>query len=329
MLTPQPIATSSILVSPTLQPTGSMMLKRMITTNVKAACPATKEIMEGATPDTSTASGRSAQSRAGWSATPMVMTEPTMKPSAVPPTARSAVAPVPSALERNTERVPSTTQKPCWTFVISITATASARPTPPRNALRNHTERKERWDRSRSANRLGVDSSPIPRRRSTTAGAPAASSAASATISVAIPSARAWNPGSSAAAMLPSSCVAGSASGRTSAGSDAASARVETSAASSAAISSSRARVASCTALILVGSSTGWPSPSQIKDAAWWRVSATFSVIAWAVARPFDQCSSPTMAVLPATHSTRPTSLDSATATAAAPVGGYGVPENC
>ena len=35
------------------------------------------------------------------------------------------------------------------------------------------------------------------------------------------------------------------------------------------------------------------------------------------------------MAELPATHSTRPTSLESATAPEAAPVGGYGVPENC
>src|ERR1700728_1879219 len=41
-----------------------------------------------------------------------------------------------------------------------------------------------------------------------------------------------------------------------------------------------------------------------------------------------DQCSSRNIAVFPATHSTPPTSLDTAPAPEAAPVGGYGVPEN-
>ena len=59
MLTAQPMATSSILVRPTFHPMGSMMLNRMITTKVKPACPAANEIMDGATPDTSTAKGRS------------------------------------------------------------------------------------------------------------------------------------------------------------------------------------------------------------------------------------------------------------------------------
>jgi hypothetical protein len=68
-------------------------------------------------------------------------------------------------------------------------------------------------------------------------------------------------------------------------------------------------------------SSTGCPPASQITAAALLSVSATTSsnsatwgsrVIApWAV-----------RVMLPATHSTRPTSLDSATAPAAAPVGG-------
>ena len=70
-------------------------------------------------------------------------------PMAVPPIARSAVAPVPKALERNTDRVPSTTQKPCDTFVISTTVTARASPAAPRTALRNHTERNERCESSR------------------------------------------------------------------------------------------------------------------------------------------------------------------------------------
>jgi hypothetical protein len=102
----------------------------------------------------------------------------------------------------------------------------------------------------------------------------------------------------------------------------------DTSASSSAVINSSSCSVDSCTASIRAGSVTAWPSPSQMRAAAWWRVSATFSVTASAGGSSVAQWSSPIMAVLPATHSTRPTSLESATAPAAAPVGGYGVPEN-
>ena len=76
------------------------------------------------------------------------------------------------------------------------------------------------------------------------------------------------------------------------------------------------------TASIRAGSCTGWPSPSQISAADWCNVSATCSVTARAGIGSVDQCSSPIMALLPATHSTRPTSLDSATAPDAAPVGG-------
>src|ERR1700693_2650333 len=88
-------------------------------------------------PEMSTASGRSAQSRSVWSPTPTMMTEPTTTPRAVPPTARTTVAPVPSALERSTDRVPRTTQKPCWTSMTSITATARASPMAPRTLVRN------------------------------------------------------------------------------------------------------------------------------------------------------------------------------------------------
>ena len=62
-LTAQPMATSSILVSPTCQPLGTMMLNTMMTTTVKPACPAANEIMVGATPETATARGRSTHSK--------------------------------------------------------------------------------------------------------------------------------------------------------------------------------------------------------------------------------------------------------------------------
>ncbi len=73
-----------------------------------------------------------------------MMAEPTTKPTAVPATARRAVEPVPTALDRSTERVPSTTQKPCSTPLISTTATARARAAAPRTVLRNHTDRNVR-----------------------------------------------------------------------------------------------------------------------------------------------------------------------------------------
>ena len=75
------------------------------------------------------------------------------------------------------------------TLVISTTATARARPTAPRRALRNQTERKDRWDTSRWARAEERTRPPFPGGGRLTGSAPAASSAASATISVAIPSA--------------------------------------------------------------------------------------------------------------------------------------------
>ena len=63
-------------------------------------------------------------------------------PTAVPTSARHAIDPVDEALVRSTDRVPSTTQKPCCTPVRSATATATASATEPRAALRNHTDRR-------------------------------------------------------------------------------------------------------------------------------------------------------------------------------------------
>src|SRR5262249_26770155 len=71
----------------------------------------------------------------------------------VPATARSAVAPVPRALDRSTDRVPSATQNACETPVILATATATARAAAPRKELRSQTERTVKWvaDRCHSA----------------------------------------------------------------------------------------------------------------------------------------------------------------------------------
>ena len=66
-------------------------------------------------------------------------TAPNTKPTAVPATARSTRVPVVSALLRNTDIAPSTTQNPCCTGNTWVTATASASPSPVRRLLRSTT----------------------------------------------------------------------------------------------------------------------------------------------------------------------------------------------
>ena len=70
---------------------------------------------------------------------------PITNPTAVPVSARSAVEPVEAALVRSTDRVPSTTQNPCWTPERSATVTATAIASAPRRLLMNHTERRLAW----------------------------------------------------------------------------------------------------------------------------------------------------------------------------------------
>ncbi len=96
MLTPQPMATSSIRVRPTFQPSGLDDVEQDDhDQGERRPARPTNEIIAGAMPETSTAKGSSTHSRTVWSATPIMMAEPTTNPMAVPPTARSAVAPVP------------------------------------------------------------------------------------------------------------------------------------------------------------------------------------------------------------------------------------------
>ena len=57
----------------------------------------------------------------------------------MPATARSTRVPVVSALLRNTDIAPSTTQNPCSTGNTCVTATASASPSPVRRLLRSTT----------------------------------------------------------------------------------------------------------------------------------------------------------------------------------------------
>ena len=130
-----------------------------------------------------------------------MMTEPTTKPTAVPAMARNAVEPVPRALDRSTDSVPSTTQKPCSTSVISTTATARASPAAPRTAFRNHTDRSDRWDLSRGHSSCEASIPARPSRRLSTALAPDASRAASTTMVVAVPTLLMWKLGSRAEAM--------------------------------------------------------------------------------------------------------------------------------
>ena len=114
----------------------------MTTKTVKAAWPAAKDTIDGVTPATSTATGRRAHNRSVWSATPSMIAAPTMKPTTVPPRARSAVDPVPRAFERSTDSVPRPTQNPWLTSVNWTTRAAMARAAAPRTLFWSHTERR-------------------------------------------------------------------------------------------------------------------------------------------------------------------------------------------
>jgi hypothetical protein len=92
-----------------------MMLKRMNSTMVNAACPAANEIALGAYEPIRTATGRIAHSTVSCVPIPITSSEPRTIPTAVPARAERIDQPVPSALERSTDSVPSTTQKLCWT----------------------------------------------------------------------------------------------------------------------------------------------------------------------------------------------------------------------
>ena len=144
------------------------------------------------------------------------------------------------------------------TLVTSTTATARASPMAPRTALRNQTERKERWESSRCANTWGVDSGPSP--------------AAGRTPARRRPPRARRRPPSRWRCRAPGRGTRGRASrpgSRTSTGSgrvapgdvrhpcDAGSVSDDTSASSSAPMSSSSWRVESCTARSAPGSSTG------------------------------------------------------------------------
>ena len=86
--------------------------------------------------------GSATHSAAGLVPMPSSSSAPSTKPSMVPPSARSAVDSVDAALVRSTDRVPRTTQNPCWTPDMSATRTAAASASDPRRLFRNQTERK-------------------------------------------------------------------------------------------------------------------------------------------------------------------------------------------
>ena len=130
---------------PTFQPAGWMMLNRMRTTTVKAACPAANEMTRGAYAAISTATGSTIHSTVVSPCTGIRIAAPTTMPTAVPASAVSTVQPVPSALERSTDRVPRTTQKECCRPDVCAMNTAIARPAAPRMLLRNQTDRTPEW----------------------------------------------------------------------------------------------------------------------------------------------------------------------------------------
>ena len=110
-------------------------------TTVNAAWPKTNGSVPGAYAATAMAIGSATHSAGVLVPMPSSSRAPTTKPITVPPSARSAVDSVDAALVRSTDRVPSTTQNPCWTPDTSATRTAAARASDARRLFRNQTER--------------------------------------------------------------------------------------------------------------------------------------------------------------------------------------------
>ena len=108
------------------------MLKSTSNVTVNPACPAENEIARGAYAAIRIASGSSAHRSARSAPIATINRPPTTIPTAVPKTAWTTVAPVPSAFERSTDSVPSTTQKACCSDARCATYTAIVRPAAPR-----------------------------------------------------------------------------------------------------------------------------------------------------------------------------------------------------
>ena len=139
--TAAPTSTSSTRIRPTLQPVGTITLKMISTIIVNIACPAMNDATSGTYAEPNATSGSIAHITAGSTPINSMKIAPSTKPIPVPVTARSTRVPVVSALLRNTDMAPSTTQKPCWTGKRWVTATATARPRPVRRLLRTTTAR--------------------------------------------------------------------------------------------------------------------------------------------------------------------------------------------
>ena len=95
---------SSTRTSPTRQPVGAMMLKRITSVTVKAAWPAANEIAAGAKPATRIANGSSTHSTVELVPISSIRPAPTMKPASVPSSPRRAFWPMLSAFERSTDK---------------------------------------------------------------------------------------------------------------------------------------------------------------------------------------------------------------------------------
>ena len=123
---------------------------------------------------------------------------PTTKPPTVPRIACSAVLPVPRTSTRSAVNVPSTTQKPWPTPVISTTATAIANASPDRSELRSQGDLIVMWLR-RICHMLRSPSGVAPPNVVNavgSAGAPTATRVLRASSSEITAVRRSWNPAS-------------------------------------------------------------------------------------------------------------------------------------
>src|SRR6185312_239534 len=181
---------------------------------VNAAWPATNEATSGTYAEPNATTGKSIHSTTGSTPSNSMTAAPSTKPTAVPATARSTRVPVVSALLRNTDIAPSTTQNPCSTGNTWVTATASANPSPVRRLLRSTTALVARNPlvMAATATVSGITQSAAPvsgSRRPSTRAHTGRASAAAATVAAMVRQFNRLRPTSTAAASLdsPSSSV--------------------------------------------------------------------------------------------------------------------------
>ena len=121
-------------------PVGWMMLNKITTVSVNAACPPANEMIAGATPARKTASGSRSHSSVVFVPIPASRAAPMMKPATVPGHGANGVLPGVQRIGAQHRQRAEDYPERCWTPVSLAASTASPSPAAPRKLLCNQTE---------------------------------------------------------------------------------------------------------------------------------------------------------------------------------------------